>query len=144
MLYKFNKTPKFNESTEQLIYITCEERCREPSTLFLLTIWLKETQNFWYRNLLKTGKIWPEDNRRVKLKCFAHNTWRIVLSYSCHKLTIKTYINKVICSQTEAHHSHNLHVLHIFHNQIRPTYTQPFASDHEAIVQLLQPHATKV
>ena len=41
---KLNKTPKFNESSELIIYLTCEERRREPSTLFGFKIWLKETQ----------------------------------------------------------------------------------------------------
>ena len=33
---KLNKTPKFNESSELIIYFTSEERCMD--------IWLKETQ----------------------------------------------------------------------------------------------------
>ena len=42
---QLNKTPKFNESRELIIYVACEERCMEPSMLFFLNyFWLKETQ----------------------------------------------------------------------------------------------------
>ena len=41
---KLNKTPKFSDRIELIIYFTCEERCNEPSTFIFFLIWLKETQ----------------------------------------------------------------------------------------------------
>ena len=40
------KTPKFSESSELIIYLTCEERRLEPSTLFSFKIWFERNPNF--------------------------------------------------------------------------------------------------
>ena len=59
---KFNTTPKFNESSELISYLTCEERCMDPSMLFCFKIWLKETHIFDIETFRKWVRLDPEEN----------------------------------------------------------------------------------
>ena len=61
---KVNETSKFNESREIIIYLTCEEHCTVPYTLFFWfeMFWLKEIQISDMK--IENGSKQPKDNRR--------------------------------------------------------------------------------
>ena len=64
--YKLNKTPQFHKSSELLIYFPYEERCREPSTLFIFWQfgWKKPTF-FYIENLWIWVKVAPRTTGRL-------------------------------------------------------------------------------
>ena len=63
---KVNKTFNFNESSEMIIYFTCEEHCTVPYMFFLWNIVVGRNPNYWYGNNLKMGQIDQRTTEGVK------------------------------------------------------------------------------